>query len=126
MSSPPIVLLFQSHSLPLRADAESHGTTELPGDVAATHYAHDLATDRFLEHRPPWHQTEAEPVVDHRETAADELSRTEKLTPDRLPLADGLESQAAFGRQVPADPLDLLMRQRADEIGLAAGLGASG
>ncbi len=36
---------------------------------------------------------------------------------DPLPLADGLEGEAAFGCQLPADALDLLTREGADEVG---------
>src|SRR5215831_17683581 len=57
----------------LPINAESSGATDLPGDVAAAHDAHHLAADLPLDHRPPWDQAEAEPVIDHGKAAAGEL-----------------------------------------------------
>src|SRR5262245_26033796 len=96
----------------LETDAESDGATELPGDIAAARHAHHVAADLLLEYGPPRHQVEAEPVVDHREAAAGELHRTEKLATDRLTLVDGLEGEAAFAGELPADAFDFLSRQR--------------
>jgi hypothetical protein len=76
-----------------------------------------LATDLLFDYRPPRNQAEAEPIVDHGEPAAGELRRTEKLAAHRLPLVDGLESEAAFGRQFSTDALDLLASKGADEVG---------
>src|SRR5881397_66143 len=101
----------------LQPHAESYGAPELPGDVAAAHHAHHLAANPLLEHRPPRHQTEAEPVVDHGKAPAGELGRADKLAADRLPFLDRLEGQAAFGGELPADTLDLLTRQCPDEVG---------
>ena len=86
----------------LDAHAGAKRTTKSPRDVAAAHHPHHLASDLFLEHGPPWRQAEAEPVIDHGETTARELSRADKLAADPLPLADGLEGEAAFGCQLPA------------------------
>src|SRR5215510_1860208 len=107
-----------ARSTPLETNAEPDRTPELPGDVATAHHAHHLAPDLLLEHRPPRHQTEAEPVVDHGKAPAGELGGADKLAADRLSLADGLEGQAAFGGELATDALDLLTRQRAKEVGL--------
>jgi hypothetical protein len=57
----------------LYANAERPDTPKLPGDVVAAHHAHHLATDLLLDHRPPGDQAEAQPIVDHGETAAGKL-----------------------------------------------------
>src|SRR5260370_150564 len=78
-------------------------TPKLLGDVVAAHHAHHLATDLLLDDRPPGDQAEAQPVVDHGETAAGQLCRAQKLAAHRLPFLDGLEGKTPLGRQLPAD-----------------------
>jgi hypothetical protein len=54
-------------------------SAELPGDVVATHDANDLSADFLLDDRPPRHETEAEPVIDHGKPPAGELGRADQL-----------------------------------------------
>jgi hypothetical protein len=48
-------------------------STELPGNVTAAHDADDLPADLFFDDGPPRQKAEAEPVIDHGKTPADEL-----------------------------------------------------
>jgi hypothetical protein len=88
----------------------------LPGDVAAAHDADDLPADLFFDDRPPWHEAEAEPVIDHGETPADELSRTDEPAANGVPILDCLEGEASFCGKLLADPLNLLTFECGQEV----------
>ena len=101
-------------------------STQLPGNVAAPHDAHDLAPDLLLDHWSPRNQTEAEPVINHREPAACELHGTEQFAADSLALLNGMEGQTPLRRELPTDALDLLTAQGVDEVGSRPELAGGG
>src|SRR6267142_3361414 len=72
------------------------------------HDANDLSDDFFLDDRPPRHETEAEPVIDHGKPPAGELGRADQLAANGLTIFDRVESKAPFRGELPSDALDLL------------------
>ena len=52
------------------------------------HDANDLSADFFLDDRPPRHETEAEPVIDHGKPPAGELGRADQLAANGLTIFD--------------------------------------
>jgi hypothetical protein len=106
----------------LRANAlqlHSASSTQLPGNVAAPHDAHDLATDLILDHWSPRNQTDAEPVINHREPTTCALHGTEQFAADSLALLNGMKGKPPFGRELPTDALDLLSAQVSMRLALA-------
>jgi hypothetical protein len=90
------------------------------GNVAAAYDANDLAPDLLLNDWSPRNQTEAEPVINHREPPACELHGTEQFAADSLALLNGMKGKPPFGRELPTDALDLLATQGVDEVGSRA------
>jgi len=69
------------------------------------HDANNLSADFFLDDRPPRHETEAEPVIDHGKPPAGELGRADQLAANGLTIFDRVESKAPFRGELPSDAL---------------------
>jgi hypothetical protein len=88
----------------------------LPGGVATAHDADDLPADLFFDNRPPRHEAEAEPVIDHGETPADELSRADEFASYGLAILNCFEGETSFRGELPPDSLDLLAFECRQEV----------
>ena len=72
------------------------------------HDAHDLTADFPFDDGPPRHEAEAEPVIDHGEASAGELSCADQPAADGLAVLDWPEAETSFRGKFLAYPLDLL------------------
>ena len=77
----------------------------------------DLMPYFLLDHWSPRNQTEAEPVINHREPPACELDGTQQFAADSLAFLNGMEGKAPLRRELPTHALDLLTAESLDEVG---------
>jgi hypothetical protein len=89
---------------------------QIPVDAAVAHDAGDVLADPLFEYRPPRHQAEPEPVVDHGVAPAYEIGRPRERAADVFAGLGRPESEAALLRHLLPYPLDLLAFQDADEV----------
>jgi hypothetical protein len=101
----------------LQLHPASPASTQLPGNVAAARDANDLAPDLLLNDWSLRNQTEAEPVINHREPPACELHGTKQFAAESLSLLNGMEGKGSLRRELPTDALNFLTAQGVEEVG---------
>ncbi len=90
---------------------------EGPVDPAAGHAnSGDLQPDPALQRLVPWHETEAQPVIDHREASAGQLRAASQLACELVAGCHGLPFSPLFRSHRAPDAFDLTRLEALDEV----------
>jgi hypothetical protein len=99
------------------SDAQVKLASEAPLDAATRHHdAGDVLAEVLLQRRPPWHQLEAESVIDHGEPARCQHHPLTKGPGDEFALAGRVMCEAGLSSELGCGGIELSPPQRADEV----------
>ena len=76
----------------------------------------NMPPDMFLDRRGPWHQLEAEAVVDHGEAARRECKAPAVRAGDKFTFSRFLEWHTGLGRERVAERVQLALPERTDQV----------